>query len=103
MTANIRLFSDYYHLFVQQIYIEIEKNSRKDEHIRKLDLQKYQQNESTSFETDYKRKSEHSTLKIRYKKRDISDTEEMKRFIKISTSNFYGGVTFKTLKKGMLS
>lgn len=25
MTANIRLFSDYYHLFVQQIYIEIEK------------------------------------------------------------------------------
>lgn len=78
------------------------KNSSKDEHIQKLDLQKDQQNELTPFETDYKRKNENSTLKIRNKKRDISDTEEMKRFIKISISNFYGGDTFKTLKKGMI-
>lgn len=62
-----------------------------------MDLWKDKQNKSALLETDYKRKSE-----IRNKKGDITDMEEMKRFIKRSTSDPYGD-TFETLEKGKIS
>lgn len=71
----------------------------KDKHIQKLDLWKGQQNKSTLFELDCKKRGRVKTPKIRNKKGNVTDTEEMKNFLKISTSNSYGN-RFKTLGGG---
>lgn len=56
MISNAKLFAHDYHPFVQQLHIEIERNSRKDKQSQKLDLWKDQQNKLTPFEPDSKEK-----------------------------------------------
>lgn len=71
----------------------------KDKHIQKLDLWKGQQNKSTLFEHDCKKRGRVKIPKIRNKKGNVTDTEEMKNCLKFSISNSYCN-RFKTLRGG---